>query len=376
MRTIVHISADFPDPLQRAKTRAVEILLAATGGFRHVIYSLNRVSWRRDLATLPFGDDRLAVAYGAPPYGIGLARYLEPVADLILRDLEQRGIAPDLVHAHKFSVEGLVAQAVAERLRKPFVANLWGDTDIKIVEAKRGLRGRYRTLASKAALLLPAAPWTTDYFRPVLGLDAARFEVLPVMTAADRMLPPRLIAAPHLVCVLNLDSWRRKGLDTLARAVMALVPEFPGIGLDVYGGGSPKTLMEIAGLLSKLGAGERVRLQGPLVGSDIQAVMNRYAAFVMPTRRETYGMVHVEAVLAGVPILWSKDRGIDGLLDDVGYRCDPTSLDDVTAGIRHLLAEEEPLKRAIGAMQAKNAFAHLRRDAIAAQYASIVNRVT
>ncbi len=376
MRTIVHISADFPDPLQRAKTRAVEILLAATPGFRHVVYSLNRVSWRRDLATLPFGEDRLAIAYGAPPYGIGLARHLEPVADLILRDLERRGIAPDLVHAHKFSVEGLVAQSIAERLRRPFVANLWGDTDIKIFEKKPGLRSRYRVLASKAALLLPAAPWTTDCFRPALGLDASRFEVLPVMTAADRMLPPRPVAAPHLVCVLNLDSWQRKGLDTLARAIMALVPEFPGIGLDVYGGGAPKTLMEITRLLRDLGATERVRLKGPLVGSDIQDVMNRYAAFVMPTRRETYGMVHIEAVLAGVPILWSKDRGIDGLLEGVGYRCDPTSLDDVTAGIRHLLAEEEPLKRAIGAMQAKDAFAHLRREAIAAQYASIIDRLS
>src|SRR5512145_3356932 len=97
MKTIVHISADFPDPLQRAKTRAVEILLAATPGFRHVVYSLNRVSWRSDLAALRFDEDRVAIAYGAPPYGIGLSRYLAPVADLILRDLERRGVQPDLV---------------------------------------------------------------------------------------------------------------------------------------------------------------------------------------------------------------------------------------------------------------------------------------
>jgi hypothetical protein len=87
-------------------------------------------------------------------------------------------------------------------------------------------------------------------------------------------------------------------------------------------------------------------------------------------------MVHVEAVLAGTPILWSANRGIDGLLDGTGYRCDPTSLDDVVAGLRHVITEEQPLKQAIGAMQAKDAFAHVRRDPIAARYAALVQRLT
>jgi glycosyltransferase involved in cell wall biosynthesis len=376
MKTIVHISADFPDPLQRAKTRAVEILLAATPGFRHVVYSLNRVSWRSDLAVLPFDEDRVAIAYGAPPYGIGLTRYLAPVADLILRDLEQRGVRPDLVHAHKFSVEGFVAEAVARRVGKPFVANLWGDSDIKIFEAKRGLRARYREIAAKAAALLPAAPWTGAYFADALSLRPEQLELLPVMTAADRILAPTLVGAPHLVCVLHLDSWKRKGLDTLARAVSALVPESSGIGLDVYGGGSPKTLLDVTRLLAELKATDRVRLKGPLAGAEIQQTVNRYAAFVMPTRRETYGMVHVEAVLAGTPILWSAGRGIDGLLDGAGYRCDPSSLDDVIAGLRHLIAEEQPLKQAIAALQAEDAFAHVRRDAIAARYAALIERLS
>src|SRR5690606_22459041 len=120
--------------------------------------------------------NRVALAYGAPPYGIGLLRHLRPVIAAIADDLAQRRIEPSLIHAHKFSVEGLVAAELAERTGAPFVASLWGDTDIKIFEAKPRLRAHYRQIAGRAKRLLPAAPWTQRYFQRALNLPADRFE--------------------------------------------------------------------------------------------------------------------------------------------------------------------------------------------------------
>jgi glycosyltransferase involved in cell wall biosynthesis len=376
MTTILHISADFPDAVAPSKTPAVETLIAGVGEFRHVIYSLNRTSWRRDLAALPFGRDRIALSYGAPPYGIGLRYHLRPLVHAVLADVSHRRIVPALIHAHKLTVEGLIAADVAEALGCPFVASIWGDSDIKIFEAKKGLQGRYRDIGRRAALLLPAAPWTAAYFHEALRLADDRFEVLPIMTAADAVLPPVTVNAPRLVTVLALDAWRRKGLDTLAHAVAALAPDIPAIGLDVYGRGSPKALLDVTHMIRKSGAGDRIRLMGPVTHAGVQETMNGYAAFVMPTRRETYGMVHVEALLAGVPIMWSRDRGIDGLLDglDVGYRCDPTSSKDVTEGVRRLVADEHRLKGEIHRCQREGAFEALRRPAISARYRSLLLR--
>lgn len=376
MKTILHISADFPDALVPSKTRAVEALIAGVGELRHVVYSLNRASWRSGVSILPYAQDCIAIAYGAPPYGIALTSHLRAVAEAILRDIERARLVPSLIHAHKLSVEGLVAADVAERLGCPFIASLWGDTDIKIFEAKRRLREHYRYIARRAALLLPAAPWTAGYFRRALALGADRFEVLPVMTAADALIEPATVGKPGFVTVLALDAWRRKGLDTLARAIAALAREIPATTLDVYGSGSPKALLDVTRMLRKSGAAGRVKLMGPVPHAAVQETMNRYAAFVMPTRRETYGMVHVEALLAGVPILWSRDRGIDGLLDglDVGYRCDPTSVKDVAQGLHFLAAEEARLKREIHARQREGAFDGLRRPAIAERYRSLLLR--
>jgi glycosyltransferase involved in cell wall biosynthesis len=103
--------------------------------------------------------------------------------------------------------------------------------------------------------------------------------------------------------------------------------------------------------------------------------MNRYAAFVLPSWPETYGMVYVEAVLAGVPILWSHNQGVDGLFEhgQVGYSCNPQSLDDVVGGVRMLITEQSRLKAEIGRLQSENAFRHLRREGICASYAELIN---
>jgi glycosyltransferase involved in cell wall biosynthesis len=377
MKSILHISADFPDPLVPAKTRAVANLIDATGWFRHIVYSLNRVSWRSGISRLPFSDDRVALAYGAPPYGIGLVHYLRPVAGAILADLACRGVVPDLIHAHKFSVEGIIAAELAVRLRRPFIASLWGNSDITIFEAKRTLKDRYREIAGRASLLLPAAPWTADYFAKALSLDGRRFQILPIITTAETILPPRIAEAPRFVTALSLDSWRCKGLDTLARAAVLLKTRFPDLLIDVYGGGSPTSLFDVQRMIRHAGAERQMRLMGPSIHGAVQQTMNGYTAFLMPSRHETYGMVYVEAVLAGVPILWSRGRGIDGLLNgcDVGYTCDPSSVEDVVAGIKCLLDRETHFKQNISRLQSAGAFEHLRRSAISARYSDLIARV-
>jgi glycosyltransferase involved in cell wall biosynthesis len=376
MQTILHISADFPDPLSPSKTKAVQNLLAHTEGFRHVVYSLNRVNWSRTIATMDFGEDRTAVAYGAPPYGVFLERFLVPVGEAIARDIERKGVMPSLIHAHKFSVDGLVASVVSDLTGVPFVASLWGDTDIRIVETKRLMRNRFRTLARQAKRLLPAAPWTADYFGRTFSLDHKHFRLLPVMTAADAQLKPVLTHPQRLVTVFALDAWRRKGLDLLLRAVAAVARSRPDIVLDIYGTGSPKTLLEISSLIRGSEAASRVRLKGPIPQGEVQRVVNGYTAFVMAPRRETYGMVHVEALLAGVPILWSERRGIDGFFDghDIGVRCNPDSVESVAKGIKVLLANERRLKTNIARLQSDNLFGPLRRAGIAENYRQILTQ--
>ncbi len=165
MKILVHITADFPDPLVPGKTKAVPSLIESASNFHNIVYSLNRVSWRAGIAARPFGDGHLAIAYGAPPYGLRLSHHLSQLADFVLEDLAKRGIVPDLIHAHKFTVDGLVAHRLSQSIGCPFVASIWGDTDRRVFEAKPNLKSAFRAIARDAVMLLPAAPWTLRLFR-------------------------------------------------------------------------------------------------------------------------------------------------------------------------------------------------------------------
>jgi glycosyltransferase involved in cell wall biosynthesis len=374
MKTIIHISADYPDPLVAAKTRAVKSLLESAPGFRHVVYSINRASWRGGIATQRFGEDHLAIAYGAPPYGVRLRHHLGLVADFVSADLERRKIRPDLIHAHKFTVEGIIAARLASATATPFIASFWGDTDRRIFEAKPALRAAYRALARRAALLLPATPWTRDYFADALELERRAFDILPVITLADTIIRPTASPQPRFISVFAFDSWKRKGFEVLVQAIAKVSRDIGAITLDVYGHGGPTALLDMTAQIRGAGVEAQVTLKPALDHAEVQRVANLYTGFVLPSRPETYGMVFVEALLAGVPILWSQNQGVDGFFDaaDVGYRCDPQSVENVANGLRHLIADQARLKQRIGVLQTQGAFEMLRRDAIGAHYGTLL----
>jgi glycosyltransferase involved in cell wall biosynthesis len=196
------------------------------------------------------------------------------------------------------------------------------------------------------------------------------------MTAGDKVLEPVLTHPQRLVSIFALDAWRRKGLDKVLEALAIAARSRPDIVLDIYGTGSPRSLLEVTGLVQASEVAPRVRLKGALPHGEVQRAMNGYTAFVMAPRRETYGMVHVEALLAGVPILWSENRGVDGLFDgyEIGVRCNPNAPENVAKGIQFLLANERRLKANIAELQAANLLEPLRRSGIAENYRQVLER--
>jgi glycosyltransferase involved in cell wall biosynthesis len=179
-----------------------------------------------------------------------------------------------------------------------------------------------------------------------------------------------------LVSLFHLDSWRRKGFEQLVRAAVAAAANIDGLTIDVYGTGAARSIRAAEAVISRHRAALIVRLMGAAPHDQVQSILNGYTGFVMAPHRETYGMVHVEALLAGLPILWSKDRGVDGFFEnhDVGYRADPTSVADVARGIRTLVEREQSLKVNIAHLQRNGAFEHLRRHSIAKTYTNILLR--
>jgi glycosyltransferase involved in cell wall biosynthesis len=368
--SILHISCDFPDALVAGKTQAIKRLVDGTPEYRHIVYSLNRVDGLSGVEQLEYAEDRIAVAYRAPPKGLLLKTRLEAVAVSVLESLKANSRAIDLVQAHKLTIDGIVGHRIAQQLGVPIAFSVQGDTDFKVIAARPDLNTTFARHVEDAALLFPFAPWAERELTTRFPAAGAKSKLLPVLPAADHLSPAPAIGAPRLVSIFHLDSWRRKNLPGMAKAVNMLARRVPGVRLDIYGGGNPRSLLEAREALAAADSGSLVRLAGPIANSDVASTLKRYAAFVLPTLRESYGLVHAEALFAGLPILHSRGMGIDGVLPDSAYMksCDPRSIASIAEAMEKLLHSEAEAKAALAAAQQRGDLNPIRCDAILATY--------
>ena len=375
MKTIVHISCDYPDPIVKAKTKGVINFVDGTPGFRHVVYSLNRANWRKNLVGFEFETDRTAIAYGAPPGGFMLQTRLAPVAEFIMDDLAQKNIKPDLVHAHKLAMEGVLAHTIFERLAIPYIANIWGDSDIKFLGARKDMGKKWRAIMRDAQMLLPCAPWTKKRFVADYDLDPSKVEVMLPIVKQEDILPPKITGDARFVTLFNLDMHERKNLKGLLDAIVEARKEDPRITLDIWGMGNADTLCDIDAMIAARSAKQFIHLNGPLPQGAFETTLNDYTAFVMPTKRETFGMVFVEALLCGLPVLHTRGWGIDGVYPDdtLGYAWDHATQADIVKGLHFLVASEERLKGNLVRLATDGAFNQHKKSTIVSQYQHILN---
>ncbi len=377
MSNILHITADYPDAIAPHKTRAVKSLLDHSPDFNHLVYSMNRATGLGGIEKHPDETDNvISFRYKAPPLGFFQETFLTPIAEWIYADVTKRDVKIDAIHAHKLTVEGVIALKLSEKLQCPYICSVWGNTDQKFIRAKPEKKGLYREVATKASGLLPASPWIRDYVIERLNLKAEKFISLPVITECDDYLQSS-ISERGLVSAFNLDTYRLKGTVKLLEAISLIVKEGENIQLTIFGNGSDKSITAVNNLIARYKLQEHVRLGGPVPHQDILETFNQYQAFILPTLRESYGMVFIEALFSGIPILYSRGRGIDGFFDDVdiGYQCDPKSAQDIAHGLTYLMSIEEQLKSNIGNLQQNGFFEKFRKHEITKVYEDVLREL-
>lgn len=387
---ILHLSADYPDPLVPAKTRAVANLLALADGHEHRVLSLNRVGWRggwraawqpgRQIHALDFADaagrGHRAIAYGAPGRGLMLRRSMERLADWAAADCAEAGFTPDLVHAHKLSIEGIAGARLAARWGVPLAISVQGNSDLKIVGARRDLRPLYARIWAEAAVAFPFAPWARAGLDALLGARAAPVLALPCPGPADALTAPRITSRPATAPVIrsafNLRDAANKNAARLIRATTLAAAEIPEIRLEIIGGGDAAAFAGLATLAEQVSSGApgRVRFLGAVPHDEIQRLFNTAAAFALVSHRESYGMVFAEALLAGAPCLIPRGRAIDGYFEDgsVVLAADPGDEAGIARGLVRLVREEAAFKDRLAALGRAGGLALLTRPAIRDSY--------
>lgn len=144
-----------------------------------------------------------------------------------------------------------------------------------------------------------------------------------------------------------------KGNDLLLQVWSKVESKMKDWCLDVYGNGNREPYQE---LIEKLGIDKsRCRLHGPVI--DVKAEYLNSSIFVLPSRYEGFGLVLIEAMACGVPVVsFDCENGPRSIITDGedGFLI-PTFDIDAFAEKIILLMQDENLRRLMGEKAQKSA---------------------
>ena len=157
-----------------------------------------------------------------------------------------------------------------------------------------------------------------------------------------------------------------KNVLRLIDAFRALKRELPDIHFTIVGerGEQEKEIISKAVLHQ-----DAITYLGPIYDrEELRRIMRQSSVFAMTSIYETFGLVYVEALSQGLPILFTKGQGVDGYFsDDIGVAVNPKRTDEIQRGLRELLVNHDKYKG-----YEKVDFEQFRWSKIAQKYKDII----
>jgi glycosyltransferase involved in cell wall biosynthesis len=220
--------------------------------------------------------------------------------------------APDLIHAQSARYGGYWAARLSEEFAIPYIltehSSAYGQNLVAAWEepfVRQALAGaRHITVVSPTLGQLLAARY------PDVTSD---WTTIPNLVTSIFIPPPEPRAAATPFRFLHVGTLKKvKGQDILLAAFAERFKNKP-VTLQVGGSGPQKEALQH--LAERLGVSAQVSFTGELDRQAVVAAMQQADAFVLASHMETFGVVVIEALACGLPVVATACGGPDLLVN-------------------------------------------------------------
>ena len=288
---------------------------------------------------------------------------------LLRRYIRERG-RPDLIHCQGAIWGGVAGETLSREFDLPFVVTLHSSEILRaqLPPWKKTLVAKTLAHASRVFAVGQALATEASRIAP-----SAEVEVCPnfinteFFTAPERAIPSgplSLLAVGRLISL--------KGHDVLLRA---LARSQSDANLRIAGAGAQGPALR--DLAEKLGLAERVRFLGQLDREQLRQEYERAHALVHPSRLETFGVVLVEALATGLPVVATACGGPQEILTpELGYLVPPDDVVSLSRALDELQATYATRWAAAGPSCRAAAVERYSDEALVSRLRSVYREVT
>ncbi len=273
---------------------------------------------------LRYTEERVQVSAGITiyrekvfcPLKHGMEGHREAFAQTILRLYEkyvEKQQKTDIIHAHCCVWAGYAAMRLSAEKKIPYVitehATMFQLRRDKISDKNNQYITEAFQKANRVICVSNAFRRLLSEYRPESGID-----VIGNVVDCSRFRPTanRGRSAGQFLSICHMETEAqlyKKGMDTLLKAWKQLAQRYPQARLLIGGGG--RAQRKVLEWVKEYGIQQSVTLLGSLDRDAVVEQMRRCDCFVLPSRYETFGVVYIEAMACGKPVIATANGGAD-----------------------------------------------------------------
>lgn len=254
----------------------------------------------------------------------------------ISKRIRQEKIKYDLIHAN-YWMAGLIGMALHFQYSIPmvYVYHSIGQVRLNVMRQYnqtadyvfyRQRLAAEKTIAHVATSIIATSPVEKQMIKQYFGVDGEKIVVIPIGIDRSMFYPlPTAQARQQLewditnkiaVFVGRLE-WR-KGIGTLVQAFAAVIKIFPSAQLYIIGGSKVKSTVDqelneqqrLQFIAEQLDIADHIHFLGAKKQAELHLYYSAADLCVVPSYYEPFGIVPIEAMACGTPVVASKVGGL------------------------------------------------------------------
>jgi glycosyltransferase involved in cell wall biosynthesis len=295
--------------------------------FRYAPSAYERLAYHGDMHRLVLGSPLNMLLFGG---------FLAGFTAATLRAVRQ--LKPDVLHAHWWFPSGLVGAVVSRLTGVPLVVTCHG-TDVALLQKHGFLMPIARRVFAQAVSVTTVSRYLRQQIEARLPELAGRVAITPM--PVNRIFsdsPQRRVSGrverKTIVAAGRLS--RQKGFHDLIAAGKLLHERGHDVKIVLVGEGPEEQALR--DLASRLDISDRVVLAGVQTASQLAETYRACDAFVLPSEDEGLGLVLIEAMLCGAPVVGARSGGICDTIADsqTGLLVEPGDAEGLAQALAHL----------------------------------------